>query len=83
LPSRRRIFGSERAKSGGGEGEETFCPRAGSEAPPPRAFSAEAEQKNCLYIFFILCAPVFILNEKVIFLRGSAAWRRGGAIGFF
>lgn len=49
-PLKMKIFGSELAKNGGVSGEEIFCPRAGSEAPPSTR-ERGAEQKNCLYIF--------------------------------
>jgi hypothetical protein len=38
--------------------------REPSEKPAARAVERGAEQKNCLYIFLILRAPVFLLLKK-------------------
>jgi len=80
------VFSGERAKNGGVQGEEIFCPRA--ENPPP-ARQRGAEQKNC---FFLLeekigraqiknCEQNFSLSERAS-ASGGGAERQNSAFGF-
>ena len=77
---------SERAKNGGGEGEEIFCPRAEAKPRRPALWARKPKQKNFLFLLEKTCLRK-IKNVEKIFLRGLAAViggeRRGGAIGFF
>jgi hypothetical protein len=61
-----------------GVGGRKFFVREPSATPrrPVRSEQSRAEKLPSHFLF--LRAPTFLLKEKVIFLRGSAAWRHGG-----
>jgi len=69
---------SERAKNGGGEGEEIFCPRA-LEAPPHRPETSRAEpSRNFPFPFVFFRARAKSKNVRKMFLLGTRALASGG-----
>jgi hypothetical protein len=68
----------EGAAEGGGRGGNSAAPEPErSPAALPERLSAEPSRKIA-FTFSKLCARRPFLLKKVIFLRGSAAWRHGG-----